>query len=94
QTSTLIARRSLSGYAVLFEDILPGEFLASIDSTQLQRCFCHLPVFRTWLAQNLEANASCHKAVGLLLSWWQPNGLPNPVFRYLQAASGNLIPRS
>lgn len=48
--------------------MLPGEFLASIDPTERQRSFGHIPVFRAWLAQILEANASCQKAVGLIQS--------------------------
>ena len=77
-TSALITRRSLSGYAVLFEDILPGAFLASIDPTQRQRSFGHLLVFWAWLAQILEANASCQKAVSLIQSWCQTSGLSIP----------------
>lgn len=61
RNSAIITRRSLSGYAVLFEDMLPGEFLASIDPTERQRSFCHIPVFWVWLAQILEANASAKK---------------------------------
>lgn len=78
QSSAIITRRSLSGYAVLFEDILPGDFLASIDPTKRQRSFGHLPVFWAWLAQILEANASCQKAVGLIQSWCYSCKLPVP----------------
>ena len=77
-SSAIITRRSLSGYAVMFEDILPGEFLASIDPTARQRSFGHLPVFWAWLAQILEANASCQKAVGLIQSWCFSCKLPVP----------------
>lgn len=62
KASAIITRSSLSGYAVLFEDILPSDFLTSIDPTTRQRSFGHLPVFWAWLAQILEANASCQKA--------------------------------
>lgn len=78
RTSAVIVRRSLSGYAVLFEDILSGEFLASIDPTQRQRSFGHIPVFWAWLAQILEGNASCQKAVGLIQSWCRATKLPVP----------------
>lgn len=78
RTSAIITRRSLSGYAVLFEDMLPGEFLASIDPTERQRSFGHIPVFWAWLAQILEANASCQKAVGLIQSWCRASKLPVP----------------
>ena len=78
RSSAIIARRSLSGYAVLFEDVLPGEFLGSIDPTPRQRSFGHLPVFWAWLAQTLEANASCQKAVGFIQSWCRTCDLPVP----------------
>jgi Transposase DDE domain len=78
QSSAIITRRSLSGYAVLFEDVLSGDFLTSIDPTLRQRSFGHLPVFWAWLAQILEANASCQKAVGLIQSWCRTCNLPVP----------------
>lgn len=78
RTSAIITRRSLSGYAVLFEDMIPGEFLSSIDPTERQRSFGHIPVFWAWLAQILEANASCQKAVGLIQSWCRASNLPVP----------------
>jgi hypothetical protein len=78
RTSSIISRRSLSGYAVLFQHILPGEFLTSIDTTVRQRSFGHLPVFWAWLAQILEANASCQKAVSLIQSWCRSCKLPVP----------------
>lgn len=77
-SSAIITRRCLSGYAVLFEDMLSGEFLASIDPTERQRSFGHIPVFWAWLAQILEANASCQKAVGLIQSWCRASKLPVP----------------
>lgn len=78
QASAVVTRRSLTGYAVLFEDILPGDYLASIDPTGRQRSFGHLPVFWAWLAQILEANASCQKAVGLIQNWCHASGLTVP----------------
>lgn len=78
RTSSIVARRSLSGYAVLFEDLLPGGFLSSMDPTQRQRSFGHIPVFWAWLAQILEANASCQKAVGLIQCWCRASKLPMP----------------
>jgi len=74
--------QSLSGYGLMFEDLLPPEFLASIDPTSRQRHFGHLPVLWAWLAQILEANNSCEKAVGLIQAWCRAQGLPVP-------ASGN-----
>lgn len=74
----IITQRSLSGYSVLFEDILSGDFLESIDPTQRQRSFGHIPVFWAWLAQILEANASCSSAVGMIQSWYRACKLPAP----------------
>ncbi len=73
-----VIRDSLSGYAVLFGKVLPAKFLASIDPTKRQRSFGHVPVFWAWLAQILEGNASCLKALGLLQCWYQEAGLPVP----------------
>lgn len=75
---SIITKRSLSGYLVLFEDVLSGEFLESIDPTKRQRSFGHIPVFWAWLAQILEANASCSRAVSLIQSWCQSCKLPAP----------------
>jgi len=74
----LLAGRSLSGYSLLFQRILPAETLARFDATQRQRCFGNIPVFWAWLAQILEANASCSKALGLIQSWYHAQRLPAP----------------
>lgn len=76
--AAIVTRSSLSGYSVLFSDVLPPHFLAEIDPTARQRSFGHLPVFWAWLAQILEANASCQKAVGHIQSWAATCGLPIP----------------
>ena len=69
---------SLSGYALLFGSILPTAVMESFDATKRQRCFGNIPVFWAWLAQILEANASCSKALGLIQSWYQAQDLPAP----------------
>jgi hypothetical protein len=74
----LLVGKSLSGYALVFGVILPAETLARFDATQRQRCFGNIPVFWAWLAQILEANASCSKALGLIQSWYQAHRLPAP----------------
>ncbi len=74
----LLTGRSLSGYALLFEAVLPAETLARFDATKRQRCFGNIPVFWAWLAQVLEANASCSKALGLIQSWYQAHRLAAP----------------
>ena len=73
-----VIRDSLSGYAVLFADVLPQPFLRRIDPTSRQRSFGHVPVFWAWLAQILERNASCQRALGLLQAWYQACELPVP----------------
>ena len=73
-----VLRESISGYALLFESVLSPDFLEGIDPTRRQRSFGHIPVFWAWLAQILEGNASCSKALGLIQSWYQASGLPAP----------------
>ena len=73
-----LTRSSLSGYATLFEDVLPAQFLNEIDPTKRQRSYGHLPVFWAWVAQILQANASCTKAASLIQSWCRSAGLPVP----------------
>jgi len=69
---------SPSGYGVMFEDVIPTSFLASIDQTCRQRHFGHVPVLWAWLSQILEANSSCSKALGFVQSWSVEHGLPAP----------------
>lgn len=73
-----VIRQSLCGYALLFSRFLPAPFLETIDPTLRQRHFGHIPVFWAWLAQILEANASCTKALGLIQAWSRSSGLPVP----------------
>ena len=75
---TQFTRSSLSGYATLFEDVLPAQWLAQIDPTPRQRTYGHLPVFWAWVAQILHGNASCTKAASLIQSWCRTLGLPIP----------------
>lgn len=72
------AGESLSGYSVMFADVLPAVFLKRIDPTRRNRHFGHLPVFWAWLAQILEGNAACSKAIGFVQSWCRSQGLPVP----------------
>jgi hypothetical protein len=69
---------SICGYALLFESFLPCAFLRGIDPTTRNRHFGHIPVFWAWLAQILEANASCSKALSLIQAWSRAAGLPAP----------------
>ncbi|MCH7229245.1 hypothetical protein, partial [Haloferula sp. A504] len=73
-----LATESLSGYAVMFGDVLPGLFLRSIDPTKRNRHFGHIPVFWSWIAQILEGNASCPKALGLISLRIASPEMPSP----------------
>jgi len=73
-----LIKRSLSGYSLIFEEILPAAFLEKIDPTKKQRHYGHLPVFWAWLSQILEANASCTKAVSMVQAWCRALDLPVP----------------
>lgn len=71
-------RDSICGYARLFGSILSADFLRSVDQTPRNRHFGQLPVFWAWLAQILEGNASCSKALSLIQAWSRAAGLPVP----------------
>jgi hypothetical protein len=73
-----VIRDSLSGYSVLFADVLPRSFFTAIDPTRRQRSFGHVPVFWAWMAQILEGNASCQRGLSLLQAWYQACKLPVP----------------
>ncbi len=73
-----LTANSISGYALLFNEALPSDYVAAIDPTQRQRSFGHIPVMWAWIAQVLEGNASCSKALGMIQSWYQSSGLPAP----------------
>ena len=66
------------GFAALFEEILPPEFLVSVDPTKRQRSFGHIPVFWAWVGQIFEANASCHRALSHIQAWYQLHGQSVP----------------
>lgn len=70
--------QSLSGYAVMFDDVLPSGLLSKIDPTKRNRHFGCLPVFWAWFAQIIEGNASCSKAVAMIQSWCRAHDLPAP----------------
>ena len=73
-----IQSQSLSGYSVLFDSILPADFMQTIDRTRRQRSFGHLPTFWAWLSQILHANRSCQHALSMLQSWYESHQLPIP----------------
>ncbi|MEM0896098.1 MAG: hypothetical protein AAGJ79_04365 [Verrucomicrobiota bacterium] len=66
------------GFVALFEEILPPEFLVSIDPTKRHRNFGHIPVFWAWLGEVFDANASCHRALNHQQAWYQHQAQPVP----------------
>lgn len=74
-----VLRDSICGYALVFSSLLPASFLTDADPTKRNRHFGHIPAFWAWLAQILEGNASCSKALSLIQSWSRSAGLPVPV---------------
>lgn len=74
----LALRKSLSGYGLLFDRVLPAELLAEIDPTVRNRHFGHLPVFWAWIGQLLEHNASCSRGLTLIQAWCTAAGMAAP----------------
>ena len=72
-------RNSLSDYALLFDDVLPAEFLGKIDQTKRQRHFGGVQVFWAWIGQILEKNASCSRGLSLIQAWCCGAGLDPPI---------------
>jgi len=73
-----LAESSIATYALQFGHILPADFLHTESSSRRLRHYCNVVVFWAWLAQILEANASCGKAVSLIQAWSIDAGLPKP----------------
>jgi hypothetical protein len=73
-----LAESSIASYALQFSHVLSAEFLHAQSGTRRRRHYCNVTVFWAWLAQALEANASCSKAVSLVQSWCEDAGLPRP----------------
>lgn len=71
-------KTKLSGYTVFFQEVLPSSFLDEIKPEGRQRHFGATMLFWAWLAQILEANASCNKAVSLVQAWCRALKLPVP----------------
>ncbi len=76
--SAIVTRSSLRGYAFLFSDVLPPDFLSAIDPTKRQHSFGHPPVFRAWLAQILEANPPARRPSVISRAGRQPADCPVP----------------
>ena len=74
-----LIKDSLSGYAVLFQSVLPSRFLEAHKPKGRERHFGHTTVFWAWVAQILEANASCIKAVSFVQALCRTHKLPVPI---------------
>jgi len=78
QAREKLIHSSISGYSILFNDVLPSSYLAEVDPTTRQRSFGHIPMMWAWVAQILEGNASCSKALGMIQNWYQSSDLAAP----------------
>lgn len=77
-TRKALAESSIATYALQFGHILPVDFLHQHSSSERERHYDNVTVFWAWLAQILEANASCSKAVSLVQAWSAEVGLKVP----------------
>ena len=77
--SLLLSQGSPCGLSRIFEDVLPPEWVASIDPTIRKRTFGCIPVLWAWLHQVIDKNSSCSKAVSFIQSWQRSSGLAVPV---------------
>ena len=69
---------SIASYALQFSHILPADFLDELSASKRRRHYCNTNIFWAWLAQILEANASCSKGVSLVQAWCADANLPAP----------------
>lgn len=72
--------QSISDYAQLFSRVLPIETLAQAQRGLRKRSYPETVTFWAWIAQLLEENASCAKAVTMVQNWYQQAGLAVPAF--------------
>ncbi|MDP0492189.1 MAG: hypothetical protein Q7Q71_14160, partial [Verrucomicrobiota bacterium JB023] len=73
-----LASTGVSGYALLFEDILSASFLKKLSTTRRERHFSIPIVFWAWLSRILDSNAPCGKALSLIQTWCLERGIPSP----------------
>ena len=72
--------QSICDYGQLFSRVLPIETLAQAQLCVRQLCYPEIVTFWAWIAQLLEENASCAKAVTMVQNWYQQAGLAVPAF--------------
>lgn len=68
----------LSDLALLFESLIPAEFLDKIAFDKRKSVYTEIVVFWAWLGQILLINASCKKAVSMIRAWCLANDMPAP----------------
>lgn len=76
----LIRSRSAQGLSALFDDLLPIEWVEEQAADQRKRLFPHSVTFWAWMAQLLEGNASCSKALTHIGQSYRQAGLEPPSF--------------
>ena len=69
---------TISGLAMLFENILPSVKLNEWHQSERKRIYDPTTTLWAWCSQILESNASCHKAVSNVQSWREQLGLTVP----------------
>ncbi len=72
------SKDKISGYSQIFSPALPVDFLHAHKPEGRDRHFGSLTVFWAWIAQILEGNASCTKAVSFVQAWCRVLKLPVP----------------
>jgi len=68
----------LSDFALLFEPLIPAEFLDKVTFNKRKGIYTEIVVFWAWLGQVLLLNASCKKAVSMIRSWSSAHEMPVP----------------
>ena len=71
---------SITDLGVLFNDVLPIDWLASISTDRRERLFPQVITFWAWASQLLEQNESCAKALTLIQKWYCSAELTPPAF--------------
>ena len=68
----------LSDLALLFESLIPSEFLNKVAVDKRKSVYTEIVVFWAWLGQILLLNASCKKAVTMIRAWCKLHGMSVP----------------
>jgi len=68
----------LSDLALLFESLIPSEFLNKVAVDKRKSVYTEIVVFWAWLGQILLLNASCKKAVTMIRAWCKLHGMSGP----------------